>query len=244
MQTTTTTATASFANTMSVSALRAGSSSFDDVSADSSTPSSPLAVAGSIWGSFGVIYILAKAIKRVLPIALEPLKGGGLVLTPFQWRYVQKRLSSELSSNRHCNTHSHHLYISKTFSLYILNGLFFIYAEGYKGFHLKFSPLVVKRSFLLQGNPLNFLLAPVYSMGLVNATRKRMIVSWCVSLGVTALVVLVKKLSPAYRCIMDAGVVLGLGVGSMSIMYYYLKSLMTGNTPEVDACLTGKSKSA
>lgn len=43
-------------------------------------------VLASLWGSCGVIYILAKAIKRVLPIALEPFsKGEGVVpLTQFQ----------------------------------------------------------------------------------------------------------------------------------------------------------------
>ncbi|KAL3913081.1 MAG: hypothetical protein SGILL_006631, partial [Bacillariaceae sp.] len=31
-----------------------------------------MAIFGSLWGSFGVIYILAKAVKRVIPIAMEP----------------------------------------------------------------------------------------------------------------------------------------------------------------------------
>lgn len=43
-------------------------------------------VLASLWGAFGVVYILAKAIKRVLPIALEPFsKAEGVVpLTQFQ----------------------------------------------------------------------------------------------------------------------------------------------------------------
>jgi len=42
-------------------------------------------VLASMWGSFGVVYILAKAIKRVVPIALEPFFSGGAVpLTRFQ----------------------------------------------------------------------------------------------------------------------------------------------------------------
>jgi hypothetical protein len=46
-------------------------------------------VLGSLWGSMGVIYILAKAMKRVLPIALEPFaKETTMLLSPFQWRYV------------------------------------------------------------------------------------------------------------------------------------------------------------
>ena len=43
-------------------------------------------VLSSLWGSCGVVYILAKAIKRVFPIALEPfMKAEGVVpLTQFQ----------------------------------------------------------------------------------------------------------------------------------------------------------------
>jgi hypothetical protein len=42
-------------------------------------------VLASMWGSFGVVYILAKAIKRVVPIALEPFFSGDVVpLTRFQ----------------------------------------------------------------------------------------------------------------------------------------------------------------
>jgi len=173
-----------------------------------------MAIFGSVWGSLGVIYILAKAIFRVMPIALEPFKAStSLVFTPIQW------------------------------SLYAASCLFFAYAEGYKGFHLKFSPLVVKRSFTLvlgtkQGNnPINYILAPLFSMGLFAATKKRMIVSWSISIGVAIIVALVKKLSPVPRCILDAGVVVGLSLGSLSILYHYLRSMITGTLPNIDPCL-------
>ena len=132
--------------------------------------------------------------------------------------------------------------------MYVLNCLFFAYAEGYKGFQLKFSPLVVKRSFTLvigtpQGNnPLNYLLAPLYSMGLFSATKKRTITSWSVTLGVALIVALVKKLPPVWRCIMDAGVVVGLSWGTLSILYFYIQSMIVGKTPDVDACLPAPKK--
>jgi len=172
------------------------------------------AVFGSLWGSFGVIYILAKAITRVLPIALEPLyASSSLQLSPVQW------------------------------SLYALSCIVFAYAEGYKGFHKKFAPLVVKRSFTLvigtpQGNnPVNYLMAPLYSMGLWGATAKRLKVSWGLNLGIVLVVALVKKLPAAPRCILDAGVVVGLTIGSASILYHFVSSLLTGRLPDVDACL-------
>lgn len=127
-------------------------------------------------------------------------------------------------------------------SIYALTCLFFAYVEGYKGFHLKFSPLVVKRSFSLnigtpQGSVLNFLLAPLYSMGLIHATKKRLITSWSVTMGVAALVAMVKRLPGVWRCIMDAGVVVGLSYGSLSILFLYLQSWVQGEPPSVDACL-------
>lgn len=39
---------------------------------------------GSLWGTGGVLYILSKAIKRVLPIALEPFQTGAVPLSQFQ----------------------------------------------------------------------------------------------------------------------------------------------------------------
>jgi hypothetical protein len=127
--------------------------------------------------------------------------------------------------------------------MYAITCAFFAYAEGYKGFQLKFSPLVVKRSSTLvvgtrQGNnPINYLLAPLYSMGLINATKKRLIISWSVSIGVAMIVALVKRLPPISRCILDAGVVVGLTWGSASILFYYIKSIITGKDPSIDPCL-------
>lgn len=127
--------------------------------------------------------------------------------------------------------------------MYALSCAFFAYAEGYKGFHLKFAPLVVKRSFSLligtpQGdNPLHFVFAPLYSMGLFHSTRRRLATSWGVTLGVAGVVAAVKRLPPAPRCILDAGVVVGLCLGSLSILYHYVRSVVTGVPPAVDACL-------
>lgn len=169
-------------------------------------------VVSSLWASTGVVYILMKAVKRVLPIALEPLKGGAAVpLSSFQ------------------------------IASYIGTCLFFAYAEGYKGFQKKFSPLVVSRSFTLQPNPSKLhhtILAPLYAMGLFHATKKRMIVSWSVSIGVAAIVAGVKRLSYPWRNIIDAGVVVGLSWGAVSILIGYGKALFrNGHVEGVDPCL-------
>lgn len=68
-------------------------------------------------------------------------------------------------------------------------------------------------------------------MGLFHATKKRMIVSWGVTLGVTGIVAAVKKLPYPWRNIVDAGVVAGLTWGCISILIHYIKALVTGKIP-------------
>ena len=79
------------------------------------------------------------------------------------------------------------------------------YAEGYKAFQQKFSPLIVRRAIDLNERRsfFNVLLAGPYCMGLFGATRKRMIVTWSISAGVMTLVHFVKKLSYPWRSIVD-----------------------------------------
>lgn len=167
----------------------------------------------SFWGAFGVIYILMKAIIRVVPIALDPLTNGAATpLTPFQ------------------------------LGAYISTCLFFAYAEGYKGFQRKFAPLVVARSFTIR--PANgfskihhTVLAPLYSMGLFHATKKRMIVSWSISIGVGYIVHAVKKLPYPWRNIVDAGVVVGLTWGAVSIAIGYIAGLLKGGVVDTDPAM-------
>lgn len=137
------------------------------------------------------------------------------------------------------------LFISSNYynSAYIITCLWFAYVEGYKGFQLKFSPLVVKRSFtLIPGKNdtkwYHFLLAPMYTMGMIHATKKRKIVSWSVTVGVAAIVAAVKRLPYPWRNIIDAGVVAGLSWGSLSIVVMYFKAWLLGETSkDVDAAL-------
>ena len=136
-------------------------------------------------------------------------------------------------------SHTLLVFLSNTMSYrmcraYVVTCLWFAYVEGYKGFQTKFAPLVVSRSFTIDYGSSkihHFLLAPFYSMGLFHATKKRMIVSWGVSLGVGGIVYAVKRLPYPWRNIVDAGVVVGLTWGSVSIVLHYIKALVTGAAP-------------
>ncbi len=104
-----------------------------------------------LWGVLQVVSVLANAIKRLYPIAIQPMIQKDML--PIHW------------------------------AMYVVWSLYMGYAEGYKAFQLKFSPLVVERAFSLLNNPsfLNILLAGPYSMGMFGASRKRMIVSWAIT---------------------------------------------------------------
>ena len=50
-----------------------------------SGPATALGAAASAWGALGVLYILLNPVKRLLPIALLPFKGGAAALGPAGW---------------------------------------------------------------------------------------------------------------------------------------------------------------
>jgi hypothetical protein len=113
--------------------------------------------------------------------------------------------------------------------------------EGYKGFQLKFSPLVVARAQTLKpcnGSPIHHtLLGPFYAMGLFHATKKRTIVSWSVTTGVAVIVAAVKRLPYPWRNIVDAGVIVGLSWGSISIIVEWIKAAVLGKEMTTDPAL-------
>lgn len=151
-----------------------------------------------LWGVLQVISVLANAIKRLYPIAVQPFIQNDM--TPAQW------------------------------AMYAVFVLIMAYTEGYRGFQLKFSPMVVERAFSLVDHPsiLNYFLAGPYSMGMFGADKKRMVVSWAITIGVFALVTIVKRFPYPYRSIVDAGVVVGLSYGTLSIVFLTAKHLLGG----------------
>lgn len=112
---------------------------------------------------------------------------------------------------------------------------FMLYSEGYKGFHLNFAPRVVVRAKGLQdsGNALLYLLAPLVCMGYLHATRKRQLISFTITFAIIALVLLVRLLPQPWRGIVDAGVVAGLGLGILSILWFWLQQDLRGQSPDI-----------
>ena len=163
---------------------------------------------GSVWGVMGVVALLARAVVGLTPIALEPALDGSM--TALHW------------------------------TLYVAWIAANAYMEGYRGFQKSFSPRVVARAHHLgkHPTPLRVALAPVFCMAMFHAKKKNIIVAWCLFFGIVLLVILVRMLPQPWRGIVDAGVVVGLVWGTLSILVLYARCLM-GIVPADDSLPNG-----
>ncbi|WP_292955069.1 MULTISPECIES: hypothetical protein [unclassified Neptuniibacter] len=100
------------------------------------------------------------------------------------------------------------------------------FAEGYRGFQQAWSPRVAARLLYLSQNasPLRVVLAPLFCMGFFSIVRKRMIVTYCLTLGIIGMVLLVHQLEQPWRGIVDLGVVTGLAWGLTSLLLFSLQA--------------------
>lgn len=124
--------------------------------------------------------------------------------------------------------------------LHVVAGLFWVgfmaYAEGYRGFQKRFSPMVVARGLHLieHPRPLHVLLAPVFCIGLFHATTRRLKLSWGVMSVVVVLVMIVRQLPQPWRGVVDAGVVVGLTWGIVATLVFLVRALQ-GHPPDISA---------
>ena len=110
--------------------------------------------------------------------------------------------------------------------------VFMAYSEGYKGFQQAFSPRVAARLIWLQQNPKAWLvvLAPLYAMGFIYASKKRIIISYSILIMVLVFVAIAVNLPQPWRPIVDAGVVVGLLWGAAVTGWYIFVAIRTGTS--------------
>lgn len=125
--------------------------------------------------------------------------------------------------------------------------LFMAYAEGFRGFQLRFSPRTAARIRHLRDHPngLHSVFAPLFSMGFFHATRRTKITAYALTFGIVLLVTLVHRLAQPWRGIIDAGVVIGLSWGMVSLVWFVVLALTRNSfdhSPEVP--LSGKETSS
>ena len=154
------------------------------------------------WGVLGFALIIGSAVFRLTPRALIPLRDE-LLTSWWLW------------------------------ALYLGSIVVNVYVEGYRAFHKATSPRVVARAMYLAKNPrpVFVLFAPIFCMGLFYATKKRLIVNYCVYVGIITLIILVRMISQPYRGIVDAGVVVALSVGLLSLFYHFAKAISGETMP-------------
>jgi hypothetical protein len=149
-----------------------------------------------LWGVLQVVSIIGNAIKRLLPIAMQPFQENGLL--PYQWA----------------------MYIVWSAYMVYMEG----YKSFQSKFSPMVAKRAFK--LVDHPSPLNVVLAGPFSMGMIDATNRRKKISWGVTIGVFGLVHVVKKLPYPYRSIVDAGVVAGLSYGTATILYFATKALL------------------
>ena len=105
--------------------------------------------------------------------------------------------------------------------------IFMAYSEGYRGFQDRFSPRTAARIRYLRDRPqlLHTILAPLFAMGYFHATRRTKITAYALFGGIVVLVSLVHLLEQPWRGIIDAGVVLGLAWGVVTLSWSIARAL-------------------
>jgi hypothetical protein len=172
---------------------------------DQTSQSSPFRTAVYVWATVGTFILLAQGLVKLVPWAIEALVGPLTTLeSSVLWLFV------------------------------LLN----LYLEGYRGFQLRFVPRVVSRALYLakmrDADRWSLVLAPFFAMGFFRATRRAKLAAWTVSGLVTLAIVVVRHLPPPWRGIVDAGVVAGLGYGTVSFVHQAIACGLTGRPP-IDA---------
>lgn len=120
----------------------------------------------------------------------------------------------------------------------ILYVLFMAYSEGYRGFQKGFSPRVAARAKYLYQHPriLHVLLSPFFCIGYFYIRTRQKIVIISLTVFIIILVVFIRLLDQPWRGIIDAGVVVGLMWGLISLCVFSIQAFTSeafSYSPEV-----------
>lgn len=161
-------------------------------SSPSSLPTSNEPSRITAWGAWGILGTIAVLLDAI--IRLTPIAMEPIVsgiMEPMHWM------------------------------AYIISMTAMAYMEGYRGFQCQFSPRVVARAVRLHATPWWCRwLAPVFCMGLIHATRRRLMGAWGLVFGIVAMVIAIRWLPQPLRGAVDAGVVVGLSWGVGSLLWH------------------------
>jgi hypothetical protein len=169
---------------------------------------SHLGNAGAAWGILGAIGLLASAVIRLLPAAREAFTARPLDAAHWTGAIAAAALVG-----------------------------FFM---GHRGLERGFAPRVVSRALYLARHPrlAHALVAPLFCIGLVHASRRRLVASWALVAAMVTLVLLVRELPQPYRGFVDAGVVIGAAWGALAVLAFAWRAV-SGRPPAMPVELPG-----
>ena len=108
----------------------------------------------------------------------------------------------------------------------IVWSIYMIHSEGIKGFAKSFSPRAAARAQYISrhGNWHQIVFAPIFCFGYYQTTRRRLIVAYALTLGIIGLIIIIRLMVQPWRGIIDSGVVLGLSIGLVTLLYFSYKA--------------------
>jgi hypothetical protein len=117
--------------------------------------------------------------------------------------------------------------------IYVAWALLNSYLEGYRGFHQKFVPRVLRRTLLLERepSPVRVIFAPFFVMGYFGSEPAERRAAIGVTAAVLVAIFVVRGLAQPWRGLIDGGVVAGLGFGLLSLWYRAGLELFSQKTP-------------
>lgn len=156
-----------------------------------------------LWGLLGLSALLGSSVYRVSLVALGAWGQDVVPLQAHHWIFLAVWVA------------------------------FMGYTEGYRGFQLGYSRRVVRRALSLKQEErlLPRLLAPLTCMGIIYASRRRLVSAWSIIVAVVGMVSLVRLFPQPWRGLVDAGVVVGLGWGLLSMWSNMARVLAGGVVP-------------
>ena len=166
---------------------------------------SPRVVAIAVWGVAGVLALLAQALIRLTPLAIEPLEKQMLN----SWQLVLYVVWAV------CNAYAEgYRGFQKSFSPRVVA----------RALHLGRNP-----------RPIHVLFAPAFCMALFHAKRKNLMLSWGLTTFIVLAVILIRHLPQPWRGIVDVGVVVGLVWGAISIVVIFARAVTGRHEPTTDS---------
>lgn len=113
--------------------------------------------------------------------------------------------------------------------LCLINAALVVYFKGYRGFQKGLSPRIAARAKYLAAHPtaLRILLAPLFCMGYFHIIRRKQIVTILMTVGMVMLIILVRLLAQPWRGLIDAGILLGLSWGLITILVFSVRAFFS-----------------